>query len=147
MHHVVEYCNYGELISRARIFCLEGHHYLIEISNGCSESNLLSIPRCHPNLIIATKPIHEREHGVSNSKIYLHDHIWQGEFILGARVVEIPKVDTTSDLPILFLDRYNIGQALWVLDQLDESYHKQLYTYIIYTSTWYQTSWLAGPLV
>ena len=70
VQHAMEDYSHGTLVSQASIFQSEGHHHAIETPNGCSENKLLCIPVCHSNLVIATEPIHEREHGVSSYKIY-----------------------------------------------------------------------------
>ena len=132
MHHVVEDCSHSALVSRTRILQFERHHCVIEITDGCSKSNLLHAPGCHSDLVIATKSIHERKHSMPYDKIYQLVHVWQGELVLRVGLVEVFEIHTASDLSILLLDWYNIGQPLRVLDRLNESCRKKFLHLLYY---------------
>lgn len=123
MHHVMEYRNHGALISCTCVLPPEGHHRLIEIPNWCLEGALFYISGCHPDLIVAIKPIHEGKHGMSNLGSG-NLSLGQWEFVLRASSIEIPKIYIAVDLSILLLYKHIIGQPPWVLDRLDKSYHQ-----------------------
>ena len=69
MHHVVEDCGHCPLVRRTGILQPKGHHSKVEVTNRSLECSLHCVFWRYPNLVVAAKTIHEREHGMPSSSV------------------------------------------------------------------------------
>ena len=56
MHHVMEALSHSALVSCTHVLEPKGHHRVIEVTYGCSESSLLCILRCYLDLVVPLNP-------------------------------------------------------------------------------------------
>jgi hypothetical protein len=62
----MEHGCHGSLVGSTGIFETERHNGVIKIANWCAEGSFFSIFGGHADLIVATKPVHERKHGMTS---------------------------------------------------------------------------------
>lgn len=75
----------------------------------------------HFDLVIARESIHERY--ASESTCIVDHNVGDGEreFVFQACFIEVPEVDTDLDLFVLFNNKDNVGNPIWVLLYHDEA--------------------------
>lgn len=106
------------MVGCAYIFQAKRHDSGAKNTNGDVESRLLFICRWHMDLIVPTKTIYKGEHLIPDNIV--KQKIWHCKCILGAHLVEIPKIHTDAELAIFLFHRDYIGKPLRILHFPDE---------------------------
>ena len=114
-------------------FSIQRDFFVCEGTPRTNESSFMLVFWFYLNLIVSRETIHKRENFTSCSTIYNLIYKWCGIVFLRTGFIEVSKVCTNADSPLLLINRNRIGYPFCQSDGIDKTSLQQLFNLCIHS--------------
>ena len=111
------------------IFQSKGHFLIRKCTPRANESSFMLVFRFYLNLIISGETIHKRKHLTSRTCIYDLVYKWCGIVVLRTCFIEVSKVCTDANSPLLLINRNRVGYPFSQSYGIDKTNLQQLFNF------------------
>ena len=124
---------HGSLKGCPCIFQSKGNFSIRKCTPRANESSFMLVFRFDLDLIVAGETIHKREHLTPRTCIYDLVNKWCGVIVLRLGFIEVSKVCTNMNSPLLFINRNRVGHPFSQSYGIYKTSFQQLFNFCLHS--------------